>query len=930
MMDSASALLFLIDCIHFFVMLSVCKGGTGLSLLEKNLARLHLAQPGSVRALAWLSDGTTLECSGLHDGSREEAVDLLPDTMAVGFAWAIRHVSNRVSLYFPASSAPPSGLIPEFHDGVCWRQIEAEKRACDSASDGRAVHWSFEPLATCSIRVKLEHGSSAPTQMEVCRYLPDAPDQWPARLTEGGLEKELLASGFEPSFASLAQHALSMTPAVVLLGLKEHPREVGITWDGRAIMPCFDPATPLKPHSVDFKENHYGSRHYTLGFEFGDPPAAAADFRDTVKRVLVDGWRPGAVVSGRVRDLEFKQTVFLHYAAPARPALFVRVELTNCSGAATQALLRARITSRKSADACLSAVDGCLTDSGSLLLAPAAMPQECLPDALLLRAELKPGASCVFDFVLPHGRVPLTEAKLYQSARFDEALQAFKDYWDGIVSERMVLDLPEERLNHFYKAIIAQLFANADGDIMPYGSEPSCYAGNLYGVEEGDGILALAEAGFGPDAQRYLEATYLTPVFLKQVPVYKEYADRNRHIRNGLAPVFAVALYRLTRDREWIQRQAPLLRQCAEWTIEARRSAMKLANGVKPLHWGLLPPWSYGGDLAEVECYALYANFACWKGLADTAWLMEELGETDSAQRFQEAAADFRACLDRAVEGTVLREYNPPRLPLQLYARELDPPKIHSDFYNAMAGLMLHTGALMPGSEQERLLTDFLEQDNRLFCLMPRFRRDAGAGGLDGIYVTGLALSKLHQGKVDEFLLAFYGYLAFNLEHDTFAGRETNVIYASDLHARSAYKVPDMSDPVPCSGAMVLRMLRNMLLCEELAAPGSYSGGLLLLPGTPRAWFRDGSKITFAQAPSHFGPVSCEVVSEVARGRIRARVTPPARGNWRNIQLHLRHPEGKLPRCATLNGVAYEKFNAKAETITLLPGSAMFEATFEY
>ncbi|HPM84930.1 MAG TPA: hypothetical protein PLF81_29710 [Candidatus Anammoximicrobium sp.] len=36
-----------------------------------------------------------------------------------------------------------------------------------------------------------------------------------------------------------------------------------------------------------------------------------------------------------------------------------------------------------------------------------------------------------------------------------------------------------------------------------------------------------------------------------------------------------------------------------------------------------------------------------------------------------------------------------------------------------------------------RWITDFLEEDNRMFCLLPRFRRDVGAGGLDALYGIG-------------------------------------------------------------------------------------------------------------------------------------------------------------------------------------------------
>ena len=65
-----------------------------------------------------------------------------------------------------------------------------------------------------------------------------------------------------------------------------------------------------------------------------------------------------------------------------------------------------------------------------------------------------------------------------------------------------------------------------------------------------------------------------------------------------------MSMYRLTRDRQWIEKHRELLVECAEWTIEQRRKTVELVDGERPLHWGLLPKWSYGGDIAGLQCYA--------------------------------------------------------------------------------------------------------------------------------------------------------------------------------------------------------------------------------------------------------------------------------------------------------------------------------------
>jgi hypothetical protein len=247
-----------------------------------------------------------------------------------------------------------------------------------------------------------------------------------------------------------------------------------------------------------------------------------------------------------------------------------------------------------------------------------------------------------------------------------------------------------------------------------------------------------------------------------------------------------------------------------------------------------------------------------------------------------------------------------------------------------MSVILLHLLAFEPGGRHERFITDYIEQTNRMFCLMPRFRRDVGAGGINGIYGIGYVMSKLHQDRIDEFLLAFYGYIAFNLERETFVSRETNLIYVSDLHVISSYKVPDASDPLPCASAVALNYLRHMLVTEELDGPGRFSGNLRVMCGVPRAWFRDGRQIRFGPAPTHFGTMSCTVTSDVTRGRINALIQPPKRNGWKTIKLRLRHPDRLPIRHVIVNEEPWNEFDTRAEIITLLPGQEEYRVDVTY
>ena len=863
--------------------------------LARNIARLHIDQPGADDPLAWTS-GRTWVVTLLTDGDLLAPVELPTGSRAVGVRWPVRHVIDGAALH---SRRPDASLIAEYHDGLRWRPVAVGLKS--QAEAGRLT-LSFEPVATRAFRLR-GRGLEGATELEVCRYLPARPDVWPERLVEGNrFERELLASGREPSFEDLSSVALSMTPARALLGLKDARSEIGVTWDGRIIS-----AAPID-------------------LRFGEAAEGLAEYPDTVTRTLIDGWRPGTIVSGRIRDLAIRETAFVSFAAPGRerPCLYVRVELANLGSVCLNASVSARV--QGPAGVPLTAQGRQVLANGALVLAalhPAALAED---GAVVTPLELRPGDRAILDFVQPYEGGDATDSARYLAARFALGLAEFRRYWDELLDPAARLELPEDRLNRMYRAVLTQLFINGDDDIMPYGSAPSCYEGSLYGVEEGFAMMALVYFGFAPDAQRYLDGTYLTPEFLRKVPVYREYADRHQQYRNGLQPYYAVSAFRFSRDEAWIRKHLELLRGCAEWTIRQRQTTMQLENGLRPLHWGLLPKWSYGGDISDLQCYPFYANYACWRGMLDTAWLMRDLGDSAAAQRYGREATAYRQTIDHAVEASYQPNHVPPFLPLQLYASE----PVGDDYHQLFAGCLLDLQPFDPRGPQIGYVTDYLEQANLTFCCLPRFRRDVGPGGLDALYGLGYVLTKLAQGKVDEFLLGFYGYQALNLEHETFASRETNLIYASDLHVRSRYPVPDASDPIPCSSAVALHFLRHMLVTEPMDGSGEYTGDLVLLSGAPRAWFEHGERIRFAKLPTHFGPITCEVRSRCAEDMIEATVDAPPRSGWRSLNLRLPHPRRNPLRRVTVNGRPYLGFSGETAVIKLRPGAATYRVDASY
>jgi len=110
--------------------------------------------------------------------------------------------------------------------------------------------------------------------------------------------------------------------------------------------------------------------------------------------------------------------------------------------------------------------------------------------------------------------------------------------------------------------------------------------------------------------------------------------------------------------------------------------------------------------------------------------------------------------------------------------------------------------------------------------------------------------------------------------------------------------------------AAFLERFRNLLVMED-------GLNLWLARATPRAWLGQGKKISVKNAPSHFGSVDYEIVSDVDHGRVTATVTMPARPSLKGVWLRLRHPNSALIKSVKVNGKDWKDFDPSKEVVKL-------------
>ena len=143
--------------------------------------------------------------------------------------------------------------------------------------------------------------------------------------------------------------------------------------------------------------------------------------------------------------------------------------------------------------------------------------------------------------------------------------------------------------------------------------------------------------------------------------------------------------------------------------------------------------------------------------------------------------------------------------------------------------------------------------------------------------------------------------------------RTTLIQYACEINPQAAYVFREGptggNDKIQETSAFVLR-IRSMLAMED-------GNSLWLARATPRSWLAQGQKISVQNAPTSFGSVGYEIVSDIDKGKIGAAVEMPSRRSPHAIFLRLRHPKAAPIKSVTVSGRPWGKFNRDKETIDL-------------
>jgi hypothetical protein len=480
-------------------------------------------------------------------------------------------------------------------------------------------------------------------------------------------------------------------------------------------------------------------------------------------------------------------------------------------------------------------------------------------------ARLKPGSAAVLAIpTAPLGadvRVDCT-ARGYAAQR-----EACARTWRELLARGMNLETPEPVVNNAWRNLLVQNFELIQGDSIHYS------AGNqydkLYEAEGSDAALALLRWGYAADFRRLM-----TPLF--------DFTRKDLECHQaGFKLLDLCRYYWQTRDTAVLGQLRP------HWEKAAQLLAQSRTNSA-----GLCPKQQYCGDVSTMV-YSLTVNAKGWRALRDLSAVLKDAGETGPARTYAQNAARFKQAVLAAIQKSVRRDISPPFVPVALYAAE--PPhdpitktKIGT-YWNIVIGYALGS-QIFPAAEAD-WIPRYQEEHGGLCMGMLRagggYTFWAGPRRINPLYGTRYVLDTLRRDDPERALVSFYGMLAQGLTRNTFVGAEGSALTPLDDGGRFMYCPPNSA-----ANAHLLSMLRYLLVQDwDLDGDGKPET-LRLLFATPRRWLEEGKRIRLQRAPTDFGPVSVEVESHLAQGKILARVQLPQRNPPRKTLLRIRAPEG--------------------------------------
>jgi hypothetical protein len=428
------------------------------------------------------------------------------------------------------------------------------------------------------------------------------------------------------------------------------------------------------------------------------------------------------------------------------------------------------------------------------------------------------------------------------------------------------------------------------------------------------------------------------------------YSHEGTHASTGRLLFSMCERYFLTGDKGWFLAHRARLQAAADWIISERTRYLEgVPNRGRLFVAGLMPPCMLGDYAIPTSDWHWYYcdNALALQGLQRFADVLLDL-DPPAARRYVGEASAFRKDLRRAVEREaalapvrlgrdgMYRSY----IPRMAYSRGLTGPEIGAPQFPEAD---LFWGSL-PIAEP------FAAMDARDYRVADTLdaMEEMGTSGDAGANAGGFTrpLRELEEARkakglptADAWFWRTYSFLP-KISHNANIYLLQDEVpsflrfwmnsYAGMVGANGkmwehwrlgSYAPCDVPDTM--TAGWFIENFRNLLVMEE-------GQSLWVARGTPRSWLEQGKRISVANAPTYFGTMAYEIVSDVDNGRITATVELPARRHAKSVLLRFRHPRAVAIKGVTVNGRRWRAFDASREVIRLTgqTGKVVVEARY--
>lgn len=732
------------------------------------------------------------------------------------------------------------------------------------------------------------------------------------------------------------------------------PAKFRIGWNGTISagivleqFPAHSDLLPLKPYQLDV---HFGAG-YPPRFEPRDYNQVAQQLMNRHLPVLETTWIEGPI--------EYRQTIFVTdiphssdtTSSYANSIALVRIQARNLTDTTHTAHMWVKLNSART----LTHRDMVILDDQQrlrfVLLGDAQLdwqwydqyltpehddnPRWIAAQPLLTTvfhgtAEVAAHDSIHADIVVPCFPADPTQITAIRNLHYDTSLLQHLAAWQDLTADEMQIVTPDPVVNDIYRASMVHLLNSPEID--PHTGQWlykfSPHQKHIICEHDAWSLLALDLRGYHDMAGKYLYDSYV--IWQSDAKPAGEFVSTEGYLsgraalegvlhghKNGQTLWAICEHYKLSRDREWLDKVLPAILKSCDFIIRERNATKQFEdNGSKAINYGCFPRCiaaDWGGD----RKLAVRTDAYNYLGLQSAAEVLASIDHS-RAKELSTEANDYRECIRDAVRRAISRSVKI-KLPDGQYI-----PFVPSDLQNRTPPAPGNNyGLEHEGWAQWALYADC----GFLWCV------ECGVFDADEPEVTwhlqflaeypvnpcfkGLPLvhpamfnsmtfslplynpeaaAWYGRDDVDHFVESFYSLLAAGLSPKTYTGL--------------CHPMPVGGWNIPSTNGQAVRMLRKMLIHEE-------SHTIHLGRTIPHRWLADGKRIRVSNAPTYFGTISYEILSHLDDNRIDVTINPPDRNDidGLSLKLYLRHPRRVPIQYVTLNDAPYENFETDTVTV---------------